>query len=290
MKGTVLLSAIVAATLAVVIGRMPPAARPQLVSGEDVLSVAFGDAKATICRAMVQKADSYFHGGVDMECSCHHDHHDGERHEGHHEAHAHEHPESPSSNASCSMPRVSCIPDPWRWINSHIRAPEVERHLEGARAVELIPWLWAAVKASPHDTDVWTTAWYIAAYQMKDDSLALHIAKEGLIKNPSSLEVACVLGRSYRAKGTCDHGRAEKTFRDARNLALEKSGGDPSRLNEHDQASFLEILHYLSMFETERRSSSALKKLLDEAKSVNPRHALTLDIERRLSKVVDKVR
>ena len=43
-------------------------AMPQVVKGEGALAVAFGDARETISRAFVHKADSYFHGGVDMEC------------------------------------------------------------------------------------------------------------------------------------------------------------------------------------------------------------------------------
>ena len=65
----------VAVLLALVLGRFGVARLPQVVQGDDALSVAFGDAKSTISAAMVHKADSYFHGGIDMECKAHHDHH-----------------------------------------------------------------------------------------------------------------------------------------------------------------------------------------------------------------------
>ena len=67
---------VVAVLLALVIGRFDVSRLPQVVRGDDALSVAFGDAKSTISAAMVHKADSYFHGGIDMECKEHHDHHD----------------------------------------------------------------------------------------------------------------------------------------------------------------------------------------------------------------------
>ena len=69
---------VVAVLLALAIGRFGPARMPQVVSGDDALSVAFGDAKSTISAAMVHKADSYFHGGIDMECAEAHDHHHDE--------------------------------------------------------------------------------------------------------------------------------------------------------------------------------------------------------------------
>jgi len=81
---------VVAVLLALVLGRFDVARLPQVVQGDDALSVAFGDAKSTISAAMVHKADSYFHGGIDMECKEHHDHHD----------HDHDHDHDHSSNRS----------------------------------------------------------------------------------------------------------------------------------------------------------------------------------------------
>ena len=72
---------VVAVLLALVLGRFGVARLPQVVQGDDALSVAFGDAKSTISAAMVHKADSYFHGGIDMECKEHHDHHDDHDHD-----------------------------------------------------------------------------------------------------------------------------------------------------------------------------------------------------------------
>ena len=72
---------VVAVGLALVLGRFDVARLPQVVQGDDALSVAFGDAKSTISAAMVHKADSYFHGGIDMECKEHHHHHDDHDHD-----------------------------------------------------------------------------------------------------------------------------------------------------------------------------------------------------------------
>ena len=72
---------VVAVLLALALGRFDVARLPQVVQGDDALSVAFGDAKSTISAAMVHKADSYFHGGIDMECKEHHDQHDDHDHD-----------------------------------------------------------------------------------------------------------------------------------------------------------------------------------------------------------------
>ena len=120
-------------------------AMPQIASGEGVLAVAFGDARAVLGKAMVRRADSYFHGGIDMDC-----------HASHGEEHAHEHGEGCGCGECAHGHDGHGDPeafDPWAWINSRVRAPRVHRHLAGKDTVELIPWLWASVAASPHDID-----------------------------------------------------------------------------------------------------------------------------------------
>jgi len=261
VKGGILLASLASTALAVWIGRLPTEERPQRTSGDDALSVAFGDAKATIGRVFVEKADSYFHGGVDMDGS-----HDCVRQApGDEQSRDHHSQSSPKATASL---------DPWTWINSHVRAPQVERHLEGTRAIELIPWLWAAVKANPHDTDAWTTVWYVAARQMKDADLALKIALEAVRTNPNALDAACVLGRSYRAEKTRDPIRSTAAFEKARALGKAKT-----RLTPQEQDSFLEALDYLAATE---RTVGRLEALLVDARSVNPQHIITQTIERRL--------
>jgi len=256
--------AALAVALVAAIGSLPPETRPQRTSGDDALSVAFGDAKATIGRALLQKADSYFHGGVDMDG--HHDclhteHHDHAGHDG-----------TPSHDAGTECRHTDF--DPWKWINAHIRAPQVERHLEGEKAVELIPWLWAAVRANPHDTDAWTTAWYVAARQMKNDGLALKIAQEAVRLNPEALDTACILGRSYRAEKTRDPVLSRRAFQKARALGLKKRPLAPQ-----DAYSFLEALDYLgTMCET----AAEIRTLLAEARAVEPAHPVTESLAKRL--------
>lgn len=254
-------------------------AMPQHVSGEDVLSVAFGDAKETISRAMVHKADSYFHGGVDMECTEGHEHEEGAEcsecsnvrndrmkekgecsHEGchhHHEAEHHHdhsdeccnHPDEHSNNQSFEQSSISSW-DPWHWINTRIRAPEVDRHLDGEKAVELMPWFWAAVRADPHNIDAWTTAIYMANNVMKDKALARRVMSEAKEHNPEDLELMWTEGRVLYDRGRGDLVASKKVFEALKSKALRRCGGNVSSLSERDGWMYRFALEYLTHLES----------------------------------------
>ena len=256
----------------------PAAKLPQALSGGDFLSVLLGDAKAEISGAFVHEADSYFHGGIDMECHelKGHGHEHGEVA---HDHGAHEH----GDHCSCGH----CGPadedhgerrfDPWHWINSHIRAPEIERHLEGEKAVEMMPWFWAAVKADPHNEEAWSTAWYVASHMMKDKHLALKIAEEGWRLNPSSMEIACAVGRSCRDKETFDEERSERMFARALDMGLDKK-----EMTDKEQFSFVEALSYLADGAQKRKDRNALARLLEKAAGKVPGHPIAQSIRQKM--------
>ena len=230
---------------------IPQDGLPQLVRGDDALSVAFGGAKETISLAMVHKADSYFHGGIDMECTLDHDHDESCTCD-HDESCPHDHDHSSNPNHPTSqLPNfpTSQLPDPWLWINSHIRAPEVERHLEGAKAVELMPWLWASVKANPHNIDAWTTAWYTANNMLKDRALAARVLAEARARNPESLELLLTEARHMYNRGKGDLFAAERVFVEVRDKALARCGGDLEKLSENDLRDYRFALDALKSLE-----------------------------------------
>ncbi len=197
---------------------------PQVVKGEGALAVAFGDARETISQACVHKADSYFHGGIDMECD--HlggHHHDDNCKDGFHE---HDHDEDHDHDGA-----EHDFFDPWRWINSHVRAPDVHRHLGGGEAVEMMPWFWASVKADPHNIEAWTTTWYIANNMIKDKGLALRVVAEGLEKNPDDPELLICRGRTIY-----DNGRGEfAAAREAFSAAVASAGRMLQRVGSSDE-------------------------------------------------------
>ena len=250
------------AALALLVGlilRIAPARMPQALAGGDFLSVLLGDAKKDVSCAMLHTADSYFHGGVDMDC----------RHHGHghdHEAENGVHREGTS--------------DPWRWINVHVRAPEIDRHLSTDKAVEMMPWFWVAVKADPHNVEAWSTAWYTASHLMKDEALALRIAVEGHRLNPDSLELACVLGRAYRAESTGDPKKSEAMFRSVVERAQKMEN-----MEEGDATAFFNAVGYLADSAKRRKDAQGLATLLDAARRINPNHLTTIFIAQALSEV-----
>ena len=246
--------------------RIAPARMPQAIAGGDFLSVLLGDAKKDISGAMVHEADSYFHGGIDMDCHHLHDHHD----------HGDINWESRHLGGDHHDHEVETF-DPWRWINSHIRAPEIDRHLEGGKAVEMMPWFWVAIKSDPHNIEAWSTAWYAASHLMKDEELALRIATEGQRLNPESLELACVLGRAYRAEATRDQAKSEAMFNTVLGLAKGKK-----KLEEGDELPLCSALGYLADSAKHRNDTQKLTVLLGLARRFAPNHPTTHSIKHML--------
>ena len=239
-------------------GQRLGAAMPQAVQGEDVLSVAFGDAKETISRAMVEKANDYFHGGVEIDCGHHHGEHcdgigcthDHHHHDDGHDGHGEDEDDSDHEDHDGSSDRQAI--DPWSWINTHIRAPEIDRHLEDEKAVEMMPWFWAAVKADPHNVEAWSTAFYIASTSMHDERLSRQVLDEARAKNPDSLELLLAEGRFVYRKGKGDIEAAQKIFMQIRDKALLRCDNKPEDLPENDRWMYKFALNYLADIEKKK--------------------------------------
>lgn len=257
------------------LARVPAERMPQTRAGGGILSVLLGDAKRDLSGAMVQMAESYFHGGVDVDCH-HHGHHeeaeDAER------GHAHEHGHGGHGKETHGGG------DPWRWINDHVRAPEVDRHLDTGDVREMLPWYWLATRSDPHNVEAWTTTWYAAAYLMKDPVLGLKIAEEALRNNPESLEAACIVGRTCLMKGLEDESRAVVLFERVRAQGVARLAGGTARLSEREGRALLLALDQLSARSPARDDRRELAALLEEARRVDPDHAVVDRIERRLKK------
>jgi len=222
-----------AAVLATMLDTLPTEALPQRTRGSDTLAVLFGDARLLLSRACVREADRYFHTGVYDD-----------------EAHA---------------PEPAAAFDPWSWIDTHIQAPDVERHLSGREAVETLPWFVAAVKSDPRNIEAWSAAWYIAGHAMNDPACALRIAQEGRAANPENLELALCLARTYRLRNAEDHDAAYAALLDARRLAFAKTGGDLTRLDENDRDTFGSILGFLADEAAARADRAFVRQLLKDA-------------------------
>ena len=223
-------------------------ALPQQAADGDVLSVAFSDAREELASALVHRADSYFHGGIDFDCHAvhghDHEHEHGEdehEHDDHHDGHEHD----------------GGWFDPWEWIDSRVRAPGVHRHLEGSETMELMPWLWAGVRADPRNVANWTTAWYVASHMAKDHALAREILAEARRANPESMELAFTAGCEAYDGGRGDAAAAGRLFLEAKALGERSCGGDLSRLGEHDSQIYQFNLGYLRKIGEDRLAAAA---------------------------------
>ena len=236
--------------LAFALAHVESSRMPQVAKGGDALSVAFADAKAVLSAAMVHKADSYFHGGIDMEC------HERPGHEHHHDHHEEHGADGETDHA-----------DPWSWINRHVRAPERHVHLEGSGAVELMPWFWASVRADPHNIDAWTTAWYVANSMIKDRELARRIIAEAREKNPNNLEIVWTEARFVYDEGRGDAAAAERLLNEGRDICRALCGGDLSGLSAHDAEVYCYMLDLLSKICERRGDRAAIRPLVDEVRA-----------------------
>lgn len=264
--------------------RLPPTRLPQGQMDKDILSILLGDAKKDISSSMVRTADSYFHGGVDIDCHLE---------EGGSEKHVCS-GDCPHHHADRDCPHAEQVSletghasrnshfDPWKWINLHIRAPEIDRHLGQEKAHEMLPWFWAAVRSDPHNVEAWTATWYVAASIMKDADLARRVVEEGLRNNPDSIELVCLLGRTFRLDRQKDDAKAEAAFASARTIGLQKCANDLEKLAEADKLEFLKALDYLSLYLSARKDLITLERIYQEAKRVRSDHVVVRNLKRRL--------
>ena len=256
------------------LARIAPDRMPQALAGGDILSVLLGDAKKDISSALLHEADSYFHGGVDIDCHHLHGHdHDHGHGHAHDDDHDHDHDRNEDEK------HAARAFDPWRWINTRIRAPEIDRHLTADKAVEMMPWFWGAIKSDPHNVQAWSAAWYTALYIMGDEALARRIAVEGHQLNPRSLELAGILGRTYRAETTRNSEASEAMFR----LVVEMAG-KMGVLEDGDSLAFFNAVGYLADAAKNRKDAKDLAALLEAARRINPRHPTTRFIEQALGR------
>ncbi len=248
---------------------------PVQAGGVDLLSLFFADARTIIGKTLVTKADRYFHGGVDMECTeAHGDSHDEPEHSDpiSHEDEHDEHDHHPVDSR-----------DPWVWINAKIHVQE-HRHLKGDELSELVPWLWAACRANPHNIEAYGMGWYVLAKMQKKAEQGLAILEEGIRNNPDNVELEFTRGQSLLTDFK-DQVASEAAFLAARTKAIRKAKGDFSKLPEPESEYFSRSLDYLAIFAKERGDVDAIRKYLTEAEAADPDYAPTRHIRLMLEEL-----
>lgn len=128
-------------------------------------------------------------------------------------------------------------------------APTVHRHLDGEKAIELMPFYWAAVKANPHNVSAWTDAWHVANSILGDKALARRILAQAREANPSNLEIEFCDARTVYDKGRGDVAAAREMFDRVRRVALKNCGGDLDSLSDSDRHLYNFVMTYLAKCE-----------------------------------------
>lgn len=245
-------------------GRLPQA------SGDDVLALVLGDARLEVSRAMEEKADEYFHGGVRVvDCGglAEHGHEEGAHDdssagEDHHDEHA-QAPEAAPAGL-----------DPWRWLDSRVHV-QVHRHLEGEQAVDLLPWLWGACRMSPKNLNAYLNGAYVLAHMLHKPAEARSLLEEGVRQNPDTPELDFSLAEiALNVQG--DAASAERWFASARAKCLPVQAS--AARAEELLLLRLRSLFYLGFVAKQRGDLGRVQACLEEASSLEPGHRVVEDL------------
>lgn len=264
---------VLCALLAVTLGRGVPLlfsqGSPQ-VPGKDVLHLVLGDARQELSAAMLEKAEAYFHGGLrDVDCDDGLASGDARGHEAHeHEAHGHEHAGKPGSAARPN--------DPWAWIDRHVHAQE-HRHLAGDQTVELLPWIWAACRAAPQNTQAFQTGSYVLAKMARRPEEGLRLLEEGVRSNPKDAGLSFSLGELW-LNTMKDAAQAEPCFVSA----LEKCRQAEGPAGEEARGLKVRTLFYLGYLAKRRGDLARARACLAEAETVCPGDVSVRDLRKLL--------
>ena len=233
-------------TVCVVQHGIPPAMVPQASAGDgSALDLALGGARTLLSEGFAAKADEYFHGGVRHEQGCPE------------EAHDHDHEHAHHGNGFAG------------WVNARVHSAE-HRHVTGAKSVELLPWLWAACRADPHNASAYENAAYVLERMLGKAGKAEELLLQGIRENPESAELRFALGELYHAH-LHDEAKAETAFAEAR-----------ARCGKTETLLCLRALGYLGHYAAQRHDLPALRRLRDEAAALSSDHACTRALERLL--------
>jgi len=251
------------AVLAIALGQaIPPffSGRLPQVAGANVLTLVLGDARLVLSNAMLDKAEEYFHGGVrDVVCEFGlggaHDEHD---HKG----------EDHGEGAEGAVRAT----DLWDRVNSLVHA-QAHRHVEGDEARELLPWLWAACRASPQNIQAYESAAFVLESMLKRPAEAALLLEEGIRHNPDSASLEYSLGK-LSVHAFHDFARAERAFSTAREKCRPAEGpaGDADRFLEGN------ILFYLGFLAKQRGDLGRARAYLAEIEALVPNHVAIRDL------------
>jgi len=209
---------------------------PQQGNTGNLLDIIAGDTRALIGNALIEKAETYFHGGMSDHGDCtaitgdeHHDH------------------DNPVTLKKTSAFRL----DPWKYLNSKLHA-EAHIHLALASAEELLPWYWAACEASPHNILAFESTAYALTSMLQQPHEALRLIEKGITNNPNSVRLEVTRGEILM-KHLKDFTAAEKSFQAAHEKSVREKAPPDDLLKA-------EALFYLGYLAKKRNDQDALHR------------------------------
>jgi len=221
---------------------------------DSILTLISDDTRQVVSQAMLTKVDEYFHGGLKV-ANCDHDH-------------DHDHDSDPDEHGRHAPERTGGFP-PFAWINRNIHAQE-HRHLSDERAVELLPWIIAASRTSPHNIQAYETGSYILNRMTENPQVAIDFLREGIRNNPDSPELEVSLAEIY-SNTVKDKAQAAASFE----RALAKSLARKRELTQDDLLLRLKIYFYMGVIARENHDIDRLRDAAQQAKELKEENVMT---------------
>lgn len=259
----------------------------------DLLGQLFGGARQAVSGNMMERADQYYHGGVGhQQCETphlpdedHEDHEDHEDQEGHDEHDGHAPPPDSDGKIRIAGDEQRDVPTGGGWwarLNEALH-PRGHVHLHGERQTrELLPWMWAAVKADPENIEASITTAYWLSSQLDKSEQALDILNKAISRNPDSYELLLAKGRIIRNHRQ-DLETAAQLFRKALDAWHENHSYPPSDSNAARSyyALCLQRAMALSALDRNKEAAAVLEKALPYSPHPNA-------IRQRMQELQDK--
>ncbi|MDA3924308.1 MAG: hypothetical protein PF904_06405 [Kiritimatiellae bacterium] len=242
--------------------------------GNSLMSLISDDTRNVISSSMMDKVESYFHGGVKVDnCSLddaiEHVMHDGE------ESHGEE-------NEQAHHEVALTLFNPVLWVNSKIHAQE-HHHLVPKRSVELLPWIVAASRASPHNIQSYQIGSYILNRMVGKSQIAIDFLQEGIKNNPASFELEVSLAEIF-FNTRKDKERARESFE----IALVKCQALGRELSDDEVFVEMKIYFYLGLIAKERGDTNRLRTIFQMALKANPNNTVTYSLTGWLAELESK--
>ncbi len=240
-------------------------------NGQSLLSLVSDDTRMVLSSSMLKKADDYFHGGASAE-GCTLEIHASEAlsddHE--HDHHDHEEPDHQRINSAA-------LKKPFLWINSQIHSQE-HRHLQNEKSVELLPWVSAAVMASPHNIQAYESGSYILNRMVGKPDLAIEFLGQGIKNNPENASLELSISEIY-FNTLKDKKNAAVHLNQALKKNLEKKGD----ASEEDLFERLRIYYYLGVIAKDDHDIEKLRILCQRAGQIDKNSVMTHSLIKRLN-------